>query len=106
MNRNKIKRVLITGCCGFIGSHLTQFLIKKKFKVIGLDNLSTGKKKFINEFNKKYFKFYKIDLLKQNLDYYFKNIDMVFHLSQMQMLEMALIIEKDLEQNIIVNIKS
>ena len=106
MNRNKIKRVLITGCCGFIGSHLTQFLIKKKFKVIGLDNLSTGKKKFINQFNKKYFKFYKIDLLKQNLDYYFKNIDMVFHLSANADVRNGLNNrKKDLEQNIIVTHK-
>tara|TARA_Y100000768_G_C23951395_1_gene670417 strand:- start:535 stop:1473 length:939 start_codon:yes stop_codon:yes gene_type:complete len=40
--------VLITGCCGFIGSHSCDYFLKKKFKVIGLDNLLTGKMSNIN----------------------------------------------------------
>jgi dTDP-glucose 4,6-dehydratase len=32
-----LKKILITGGCGFIGSHLVEFFIKKKFKVIVLD---------------------------------------------------------------------
>ena len=32
-----MKKILITGGCGFIGSHLVEFFIKKKFKVIVLD---------------------------------------------------------------------
>ena len=33
--------ILVTGCCGFIGSHLCEYLLKNKIyeKVIGLDNL-------------------------------------------------------------------
>lgn len=33
--------ILVTGCCGFIGSHLCEFLLKNKIyeKVIGIDNL-------------------------------------------------------------------
>lgn len=34
--------VLITGGAGFIGSHLCDALIKKNFRVIALDNFSTG----------------------------------------------------------------
>lgn len=34
---------LVTGGCGFIGSHLTEQLLKSGAKVIVLDNLSTGK---------------------------------------------------------------
>ena len=34
--------ILITGCCGFIGSHLCDFYLSKNYKVIGLDNLLTG----------------------------------------------------------------
>ncbi len=34
--------VLVTGCAGFIGYHLTQSLLKRNYQVIGLDNLSTG----------------------------------------------------------------
>ncbi|MFZ3231100.1 MAG: NAD-dependent epimerase/dehydratase family protein [Pseudobdellovibrio sp.] len=36
---------LITGSSGFLGSNLSAKLIKKKFKVIGIDNFSTGLKK-------------------------------------------------------------
>ena len=32
------KRVLVTGGAGFIGSHLCELLIKKKFDVICIDN--------------------------------------------------------------------
>ena len=30
-------KVLVTGACGFIGSHLTNFLTKKGFRVVALD---------------------------------------------------------------------
>lgn len=33
---------LVTGCAGFIGSHLTEFLLSANQKVVGLDNFSTG----------------------------------------------------------------
>ena len=36
------KTVLITGCAGFLGSHLSDFYVNKGFKVIGIDNLITG----------------------------------------------------------------
>ena len=38
------KHVVITGGAGFIGSHLVDFLVKKKYKVTVIDNLSTGKR--------------------------------------------------------------
>jgi UDP-N-acetylglucosamine 4-epimerase len=34
--------VLITGCAGFIGSNLTEYFLASGWKVIGLDNFSTG----------------------------------------------------------------
>lgn len=37
-----MKRVLITGGAGFIGSHLCDLLLKKGFSVICIDNLITG----------------------------------------------------------------
>lgn len=36
------KRWLITGCAGFIGSNLLEFLLKHNQQVVGLDNFSTG----------------------------------------------------------------
>ena len=40
-------KILITGGAGFIGSHLCDFLIGKRHKVICMDNLITGKKENI-----------------------------------------------------------
>ena len=34
------KTVLVTGCAGFIGSHLTERLLEEGWKVIGIDNFS------------------------------------------------------------------
>jgi len=36
------KTWLITGCAGFIGSNVMEFLLQHKQKVVGLDNFSTG----------------------------------------------------------------
>ena len=35
-------RALVTGAAGFIGSHLSEFLLDRGFSVIGMDNLATG----------------------------------------------------------------
>ena len=49
-----MKTILVTGGCGFIGSHLTLFLRKKKYNVIVVDNLIIGKKKLFK--GNKFFK--------------------------------------------------
>jgi len=70
-----MKRVLITGGAGFIGSHLCQRLLEEGFKVICLDNLITGDIKNIQHlFRDKNFVFKKCDVsktvaLRQRLDY-------------------------------------
>lgn len=76
-------KYLVTGCCGFIGSHLTEKLLKnKKNYVIGIDNLSSGNIKNIKVFQKKKnFKFIKKDLNNKNLIKKLNKIDCVFHLA-------------------------
>jgi UDP-glucuronate decarboxylase len=42
-----MKRILVTGGAGFVGSHLCEFLLNKGNEVVCLDNYFTGKKKKI-----------------------------------------------------------
>ena len=81
---------LVTGSAGFIGFHLSMWLLKKNHKVIGLDNLNkyydSNLKKKRNYLLKKYkkYKFYKVDINKKNsIDKIFKKekIDIVIHLA-------------------------
>ena len=57
-----IRKVLITGVAGFIGSKIASRLIDENFKVYGVDDLSSGKKDSIPN---------KVDLI--NLDITEKN---------------------------------
>ena len=50
--------VLLTGGAGYIGSHILGQLLEKKFRVLVVDNLSTGSRKLVN----KKAKFFKIDI--------------------------------------------
>ena len=40
-----MKKIIITGGAGFVGSYLVREFTKKNYKVIVVDNLSEGKKK-------------------------------------------------------------
>lgn len=73
-----MKTILISGCCGFIGSHLCDFYLKKDFEVIGLDNLLTGSLTNINDSLKKSnFKFIKHDICdKININ---RKVDYILH---------------------------
>jgi UDP-glucose 4-epimerase len=42
-----IKKFIITGCAGFIGSSLVDRLLNQGHQIIGIDNFSTGQRKFI-----------------------------------------------------------
>ena len=46
-----MKRVLITGAAGFLGSHLCDRFIDEGYRVIGMDNFITGDKKNIAHLN-------------------------------------------------------
>lgn len=60
-----LKKVLITGAAGFIGSHLSDRFIKKGYHVIGMDNLITGSLQNIEHlFPLPQFEFYHHDVSK------------------------------------------
>ncbi len=41
-----MKKIVITGGAGFVGSNLIEYLLSKtKFKIISIDNYSSGSKK-------------------------------------------------------------
>jgi dTDP-glucose 4,6-dehydratase len=60
-----MKRVLITGAAGFLGSHLCERFVNDGCHVIGMDNLITGRLKNIEHlFAHPYFEFYHHDVSK------------------------------------------
>ena len=74
--------VLITGGCGFIGSHIAEKLLKKGNRVTIIDNLSTGRLENIN-----HLKSNNLTLVIENISNYikikkyFKSIDIVYHIA-------------------------
>ena len=83
-------KILITGCAGFIGFHLSNLLLKNKINVYGIDNLNDYydvelKKNRLNILKKnKKFIFYKSDLInKSKLNQIVKNnkIRYIVHLA-------------------------
>lgn len=77
-------KIVVTGCSGFIGSHLTEALLNKGYTVIGIDNLSNGSLSNLKNVNKNKF-FFLNDDIKNYLDieriFYSNTIDAVFHLA-------------------------
>ena len=80
----KYKNIFITGGAGFIGSHIVDALVDDGKNVTVFDNLSSGKKEFLqNVLTRKNFKLKIGDLLnpsslEKSLD---ENTDIVFHLA-------------------------
>ena len=76
-----MKISLVTGCAGFIGSHMVDYLLNKGHFVYGIDNLTSGKRININHnLKKKKFKFFNRDLKYfKNISNNIKKIDYIFH---------------------------
>lgn len=72
-----MKKILITGCAGFIGSNLTTNLVKAGHEVTGVDNLSFGFLENLDEIkNHKNFKFINRDI---TLPYDFGVFDEIYN---------------------------
>lgn len=74
---------LVTGAAGFIGSHLTDFLLDQGHKVVGIDNLSSGNVRNLdNAIKNDNFNLEIIDISKlEQLDSLSGPFDFVFHLA-------------------------
>tara|TARA_Y100000768_G_scaffold387705_1_gene379927 strand:- start:2710 stop:3642 length:933 start_codon:yes stop_codon:yes gene_type:complete len=60
-----MKKILVSGAAGFIGSHLVDKFLSKNFKVLGVDNFLTGSVDNINHnFNNPNFSFIEHDICK------------------------------------------
>ncbi len=74
-------KAIITGGAGFIGSHLVDLLVQKKYEVIVIDNFSTGRDSNLLHLKKK------ITIKKANISRIgnwkslFLGVDVVFHLA-------------------------
>jgi UDP-glucose 4-epimerase len=76
-------KALVTGAAGFIGSHLTDRLLRTGHTVRGIDNFSAGKKEFLNEaLTSCSFELCEADLLDTcRIEPLFAGFDVVFHLA-------------------------
>ena len=95
---------LVTGCAGFVGSNLVDRLLAEGHSVIGIDNFSTGQRRFLElALANPHFKLFELDLLElERLILKFSGVELVFHLAANADVRFG--IEhprKDLEQNTI-----
>jgi len=76
-------KIFVTGGAGFIGSHLADTLLEKNHSVTVYDNLSSGKKEFLEKSsNYDNYRFIKGDLLDlDQLKNDMKNHDVIFHIA-------------------------
>lgn len=83
MGLDVVSTFVVTGCSGFIGSNLVDRLLANGDAVIGVDNFSTGQRRFLDGALKhQNFKLLELDLLDlDGLTAAFKGGDAVFHLA-------------------------
>lgn len=73
-----MKKILVTGGAGFIGSHLVKNLAESGHSVLVVDNLSAGKKENIHSRAE----LHQVDICDfETLSLYFRGVDFVFHLA-------------------------
>lgn len=71
MNRKRSsKRIFVTGCCGYIGSHTTVELLNDGYDVVGLDNFSNSQPEVLDKITRitgKKIRFYEGNMLDREL---------------------------------------
>jgi UDP-glucose 4-epimerase len=78
----KDRKILVTGCAGFIASHLAEELLARGNRVVGLDNLSAGKREFMaSMLGNENFEFIEGDLLTMDLAPALRDVEVVCHLA-------------------------
>ena len=76
----KKKTAVVTGAAGFLGSHLSDYLLAREYKVIGIDNLLTGNVRNIEHLaGNSDFHFINHDVT--NFIYLPGEVDLVFHMA-------------------------
>ncbi len=74
------RRIMVTGCAGFIGSHLVDEMLKRNNRVVGVDNMAAGKEEFLESaLCHRRFELFEKDLLSDDLDELFRDVEIVFH---------------------------
>jgi UDP-glucose 4-epimerase len=76
-------KTLVTGGCGFIGSHLAEMLLALGHEVVILDNLACGRKANINSFEMHAkLSFHQVDICDRTaMGPYLEGVDWVFHMA-------------------------
>lgn len=78
MKMKKMKKILVTGGAGFIGSHLCERLLKEGNEVICLDNYFTGRKEnILHLIENPYFELVRHDVIEP----YFAEVDEIYNLA-------------------------
>lgn len=83
MNKLNQRKAIVTGCSGFVGSHLVQRLLSIGYHVTGIDNFRTGKPAFMDDFiSHPNFEFIELDLNSlEKESILFSGVDIVYHMA-------------------------
>ena len=77
-----MKRVLVTGAAGFIGSHLTERLLRENCEVVAIDNLSVGRRANLSAASgDPRLSFHQLDVNDPAAAELFGGVDTLFHLA-------------------------
>jgi len=89
-------RTIVTGGAGFIGTNLIKRLLKDGYKVVSLDNYSTGFK----ENEQKGCQYFDVDLNKvRDYSFFMDNVDVIFHTAALARIQPSILSPKETIEN-------